>query len=240
MTKIINSLIVKILFIFCLIVFFVSTSALFAFGEIRLYDYGFTKYHISEETGISEDNLQFTALEIIDYLVGDSNILDVQIDEQSLFNKKEIFHMTDVKALLESVNVAKLISFSFLLLYSGLILNPVSSLKDKSFVINLLSIVDFFRFSSVIALLVILVLGVALLAAFRPLFYLFHNISFRNDYWQLDPSSDYLIRLFPEGFWIDATLILTLVVLLLTTGTFIFFSILKRFVARKLLSSFDN
>ena len=31
-------------------------------------------------------------------------------------------------------------------------------------------------------------------------------ISFTNDLWQLDPSRDYLIAIFPEGFFFDATM----------------------------------
>ena len=51
MHKIIDSVTMKIFFTASLIVFLISTTTLFAFGEIRLYNYGFTKYHINESTG---------------------------------------------------------------------------------------------------------------------------------------------------------------------------------------------
>jgi integral membrane protein (TIGR01906 family) len=41
---------------------------------------------------------------------------------------------------------------------------------------------------------------------FDRFFLQFHLISFANDLWQLDPTKDYLIMLFPQGFWYDATL----------------------------------
>ena len=53
--------------------------------------------------------------------------------------------------------------------------------------------------------LVVLV-GVASLAGFEQVFYMFHVVSFANDLWQLDPSRDYLIAMFPEGFFFDATM----------------------------------
>ena len=53
--------------------------------------------------------------------------------------------------------------------------------------------------------LVVLV-GVASLAGFEQVFYAFHVVSFANDLWQLDPSRDYLIAMFPEGFFFDATM----------------------------------
>jgi len=34
----------------------------------------------------------------------------------------------------------------------------------------------------------------------------FHLFSFSNKFWQLDPTRDYLIMLFPGEFWYDATL----------------------------------
>jgi integral membrane protein (TIGR01906 family) len=41
---------------------------------------------------------------------------------------------------------------------------------------------------------------------FERLFILFHLVSFTNEYWILDPARDYLIRLFPGGFFYDAAL----------------------------------
>ena len=36
----------------------------------------------------------------------------------------------------------------------------------------------------------------------------FHLVSFSNDLWLLDPSRDMLIRMFPEGFFMDATMLI--------------------------------
>ena len=52
-----------------------------------------------------------------------------------------------------------------------------------------------------------LVLLVALLAlvGFDRLFLYFHLVSFSNDLWILDPRHDYLIAMFPQGFFFDCT-----------------------------------
>ena len=47
--------------------------------------------------------------------------------------------------------------------------------------------------------------GLISLVAFDQLFLLFHRVSFANDFWQLDPRRDFLVMMFPEGFWLDAT-----------------------------------
>ena len=41
---------------------------------------------------------------------------------------------------------------------------------------------------------------------FEGLFLKFHEISFSNDFWLLDRSKDFLIMMFPENFFLDATL----------------------------------
>ena len=48
--------------------------------------------------------------------------------------------------------------------------------------------------------------GLAAVVNFDGLFLLFHRLSFANDLWMLDPRRDYLLVLFPAGFWFDATL----------------------------------
>src|SRR5260370_24618591 len=52
----------------------------------------------------------------------------------------------------------------------------------------------------------IVLVGVLSLMDFDALWTRFHQIAFRNDLWQLDPSRDYLIMLFPEPFWFTATI----------------------------------
>ena len=53
--------------------------------------------------------------------------------------------------------------------------------------------------------------GIGTLLDFSSLFLQFHLISFTNELWILDPARDYLIRLFPHGFWFDAALFCVLV-----------------------------
>ena len=48
--------------------------------------------------------------------------------------------------------------------------------------------------------------GVAALANFDWLFLGFHRVFFRSDTWILDPATDYLIMIFPEGFFYDTGL----------------------------------
>ncbi len=58
-----------------------------------------------------------------------------------------------------------------------------------------------------LTLALMLALGLWALVDFGQLLLQFHLLSFANEFWQLDPTHDYLIMLFPEGFFYDATLI---------------------------------
>ena len=46
----------------------------------------------------------------------------------------------------------------------------------------------------------------ALGVGFDRLFIIFHLISFDNDLWILDPQKDYLIAMFPQGFFYETTM----------------------------------
>jgi integral membrane protein (TIGR01906 family) len=61
-------------------------------------------------------------------------------------------------------------------------------------------------YGSALTLILILAIGLGALFDFDDLFWQFHVISFDNDFWRLNPSTDYLIMLFPQGFWYDATI----------------------------------
>ncbi len=50
--------------------------------------------------------------------------------------------------------------------------------------------------------------GLATLIDFNTTFRLFHEVTFRNDFWKLSPSQSILLRMFPQGFWFAATLML--------------------------------
>jgi len=59
-----------------------------------------------------------------------------------------------------------------------------------------------------ITLGLIIVLGVgSTVMDFGQMFTQFHFLAFTNELWMLDPSRDFLIMLFPEGFWYDASML---------------------------------
>lgn len=59
--------------------------------------------------------------------------------------------------------------------------------------------------SGVITAVALGLAAIAMLVGFDQLFVAFHLISFANDFWQLNPATDRLVQMFPQGFWFDVS-----------------------------------
>jgi integral membrane protein (TIGR01906 family) len=114
-----------------------------------------------------------------------------------LFNDREVAHMEDVQALVQFFLRMQLVAAAVVVVRLA-----VALIFDRS-VAPLGR--DMLWSTGLMVALVVLV-GVLSLLDFDALWTRFHQIAFRNDLWQLDPKSDYLIMLFPEPFWFTATI----------------------------------
>ena len=66
-----------------------------------------------------------------------------------------------------------------------------------------------------LTIILVIVTGVLTYTSFDSLFLTFHELAFRNNYWELNPRTDHLIQMFPFGFWYDAILTLALRVVII-------------------------
>ena len=185
--------------------FLITTNLQVIINSGWLYNYGFEKYDIAASTGIENSELKRVSREIKTYFNSSQERLDVRAmvngRERVLFNEREVQHMVDVKGLVRGVGFWQRVTFFYIvgMAVAGLLL------LGRRRILGLLA--KGLLGGSVLTIGILAALGVASLAGFDALFNRFHLISFSNDLWRLDPSSDYLIRIFPEGFFLDATLI---------------------------------
>jgi integral membrane protein (TIGR01906 family) len=195
------------LFILCLPVILITASVLLAANSRILYNYGFEKYDISQATGLADSELDKVARELIQYFGSQESIsLEVEREGETfeLFNAREVLHLEDVKALFRLDYIVLLSTLGYALSYIGV-----------SFILGRLGFGR--RLSraviagSVLTLFLMLAAGLATFFNFDGFFYQFHVFSFANDFWQLDPATDFLIMLFPQGFWYDATVAVALI-----------------------------
>ena len=176
-----------------------------------LYDYGWWRNDISYKTGLTVDQLNSGADQIKEYFNNDEEFLDLRVrfesTEVSLYREREILHMVDVKALMQAVFKVSIWSGIFLaiLLTTGFFVlkrNIFTALK-KSLKWSAIGIGTF-----------ILIFGGIALINFGWLFTQFHFLSFANDLWMLDPRSDYLIIMFPQQFFFEASLFIAILTII--------------------------
>ena len=191
------------LFVLAIPFFILSASVAWAINDEGLYQQGFEDYNISQRTGISQVDLRSVGAEIRRYFNSSGEPLSVSTRvygvEQDLFTPREVTHMGDVKVLIQKVYLVMGVAGAFLVagIIGGIIWYRGSS-PDK--------LAMLFQWGGWLTLTLVMGVGLLALTGFDALFLKFHQISFSNDFWQLDPRTDYLIILFLQGFWFDATI----------------------------------
>ncbi len=192
-------------FVIAIPLFLIITNLRVVVNTPLLYSYGFDQYEIERATGIERDELLSAGKQIRDYFNNEERWLDVRVrlrgETQRIYSEYEILHMWDVKALIRTLYNVQLIVALYILLFipAGLAIAP------RVFPRTLLRLT---AWGAAVTLAIVFVTGLLSLTGFSQTFYFFHVIAFTNDLWQLDPARDYLIMMFPEGFFFDATMIL--------------------------------
>ena len=212
MKKRIFHIILQTLFFICVPAFLITTNVRLVLNSATLYDYGFNKYKIEKYTGIEYAQLQSAGQQIRDYFNNDEDNITISISLHgrtvpNLFNEKEVLHMYDVKQLVKMVYSVQFYS-AILIVIACLMVFIDSSRKWKK------TLPRYFMKGGWLTFSLVLFVAVLALVGFDRLFLYFHLVSFSNDLWILDPRRDYLIAMFPQGFFFDCTAVIAVLTLL--------------------------
>jgi integral membrane protein (TIGR01906 family) len=176
-----------------------------------LYSGGFAKYQISAHTGISNPQLEDIARGMVDYFDGKVQSPQVEVDingkTRPVYSQKELIHLEDVRKI---IDIFKMLEILSLIIFLGMGLYMFL----KFGVSPLLKVLQ------AGAVVTIVLLGSVMLWAlidFNSIFYFFHILSFSNDLWLLDPATDYLIMMFPSGFFFDAAILIVATIIAAAT-----------------------
>lgn len=194
------------LFMAAIPLFLITTNVRLLINAPVVYSYGFDKHNIPRRTGIARDELLSAGHQIRDYFSNSDEFLAVSIivgnvRVDSLYTTREVLHMKDVKGLVEGVYRIQGFAGVYLLVFTvtGL------SVWRRRFVPSL---ARYMAMGGGVTLALVLLTGLGALVGFDRLFLAFHLVSFSNDFWQLDPRTHYLIAMFPQGFFFDATMVI--------------------------------
>ena len=181
----------------------VGGSVTWAVNDPGLYRNGFQRYHVAARSGISDTDLLVIGADLRRYFNTGAEPLAVRAPiygiEQDVFNQREIAHMYDVKHLVRGTYwvaagaglwILATLAWAFVARRNQWLRNA-SRLAIWGGAVTVGAVVG---------------VGIVAIGSFEQLFLLFHQLSFANDLWMLDPRTDYLLILFPGGFWFDATM----------------------------------
>jgi integral membrane protein (TIGR01906 family) len=188
------------LFVLCLPVLLITASIAIAVNTPALYTRGFHRYHISAATGLDMSQLEKAAAGLRDYFNNGQEYIDIVVmkDGQpfTLFKQIEVDHLKDVKALFRLDYKAAGVTLLYVIAFT---LAALFWWRDRR------QLWVAMRNGGILTLVLMVALGITILVDFNGFFIEFHLLSFANNFWELNPATDYLVMMFPEPFWSDAT-----------------------------------
>jgi len=191
------------LFVIAVPLLLIAGSVAWAVNDSGLYRRGFVRYDIALYTGITAADLERIGSDLRRYFNSGQEPLHVRAAvfgmERDLFNAREVAHMRDVKRLIWGTYAVAAVAGLYLLAATAAGFIRQGRAFIPALARRLLA-------GGLTTLGLIAAVGGFALVGFDTLFLLFHRISFANDLWQLNPRTDYLLLMFPLGFWFDATM----------------------------------
>lgn len=115
--------------------------------------------------------------------------------QREFFNEREIAHMVDVQHLFLAAIAIRRICAVIILLSIALLWRTKADIKRLLPRMLCIGTALFFALTAALAAIIS--------TDFTKYFILFHKIFFTNDLWILDPSTDLLINIVPEPFFVD-------------------------------------
>ena len=194
-----------------ILILLISAIEIGAYCDYGWYEKEYAKYDVLEDLEMEMKDVMCVTEEMMAYLRG--NRADLVVDtivageERDFFNEREKAHMVDVKNLfIGGLWIRRIAILLFALAVVAMIKTKADwkRLLPKSFLIGLCA------FAGVTA-----GVGLLFLSDFNKYFLMFHEVFFDNDLWLLDPRTDLLIRMLPEGFFLDMVVRIGIIFLLL-------------------------
>jgi integral membrane protein (TIGR01906 family) len=190
----------------------ITTVVLGLVHDVGYYHDGQVRYEVVSTTGMTQEVHDRIDRAIIRFFDGTETLPDALRASGAppdVYSEKEILHMNDVRDVIRAFATVQTVALA------AMALAVVAALAlwnrgGRQFATRTLVV------SSIGTVILGAIVGAITFVAFDSLFLLFHEVTFHNDFWELDPRTDHLIQMFPFGFWYDAMLIVATRVVLVT------------------------
>src|ERR1700737_2017008 len=175
---------------------------------------GFQDNQVAATTGLDDAQLGRIADAFVAYFQGPPGPIQMQVtafgQSRALFNEREVIHMEDVQALIQWFLRMQVVAAAVIVLrvVAAVVFDRSGGPIGREML-----------WSTGLMVALVVAVGVLSLMDFEALWTRFHQVAFRNDLWQLDPRTDYLIMLFPATLRMATSVALqTLVIALVGIG----------------------
>jgi integral membrane protein (TIGR01906 family) len=161
-------------------------------------------------TGFSPADLAIVTGEILADLVIGPPAFDVELNGQPVLVEREREHMRDVRNVFVAFYAAALVGA--LVLVGAYLAGRLRGVRSR---------IAFWRRlagSGKVIAIVTVVGGITGVFFFDTAFEVFHRLFFPAGTYLFDPSTDRLVQLFPEQFWVETTIGVGVVVIALSVG----------------------
>lgn len=182
-----------------IIILLITSFEIAIYSDFGWYEKEYEKYNVCADLEMEMEDVMYVTTEMMGYLRGNRGDLVVDTvvkgQEREFFNVREKSHMTDVQNMfLGGLNLRR--GAIIVLLAAIIVLLAMKEswkrILPKSFLVGTVGFI-----------VVTGGLGALFASDFNKYFTLFHQIFFDNDLWLLDPETDLMIRMLPEGFFFD-------------------------------------
>lgn len=204
-----------------IIVLLVTSFQLVLYADLSFYEKEYAKYNVLEAVNMEMKDVLYVTDEMMDYLIDKRADLVVVTtvggEEREFFNDREKAHMADVKNLFMGGLMIRRIALALTVISIAIAVISKQNFK--------LIIPRAFEIGTAIFSVLVLIFGILAYNNFSELFVQFHLLFFDNDLWILNPATDLMINILPEGFFFDTVkaivlVFITLLVLMLGISIF--------------------
>jgi len=186
-----------------LLVLIVCQSIIFPTFFMPFFRQQYASQEIAEYIGMSDEELIYVTVELLDYMRGRRDDLDgiratVEGVEQEFFSERDKEHMIDVRVLYDRLFVVRNVAFWSLLALIGLMAITKSPVRHLLARCSREVMAGFLILSAIVAGLIAI--------DFERAFEIFHLIFFDNDLWILFPPRDRLVMMVPIQFFVNISI----------------------------------